>query len=68
MNPKTIVAAVVIFIWVISAVKTVIPNSNASKACLLGYKAACSFTPLSTTFCIIGAVATFVVAKRLMVI
>jgi hypothetical protein len=68
MNAKTIIAAVVIFIWVISAIKTVIPNAAASKACLLGYKATCSFTPISTAICIIGAVVTFAVAKRLMVI
>ena len=68
MNAKTIIAAVVIFIWAISAIKTVIPNADASKACLIGYKASCSFTPVSTAICIIGAVVTFVVAKRLMVI
>ena len=68
MNTKTVVAAVVIFIWVICAIKTVIPNADASKACLLGYKAACSFTPVSTAICIIGAVVTFIVAKRLMLI
>ncbi len=68
MNLKTIIAAVVIFIWVIAAIKTVIPNANASKACIIGYKATCSFTPVSTVICIIGAVVTFIVAKRLMVI
>jgi hypothetical protein len=68
MNPKTIIAAVVIFIWAISAIKTVIPNADASKACLIGYKATCSFTPVSTAICIIGVVVTFVVAKRLMIL
>ena len=68
MDTKTVVVTVVIFIWVISAVKTLIPNADVSKACLLGYKAGCSFTPISTAICIIGAVVTFVVAKRLMVI
>ena len=68
MNTQTIVAAFVMFIWVICAVKTVIPNVDASKACLLGYKATCSFTPVSTVICIVGAVVTFVVAKRLMLI
>ena len=67
MNNK-IVAAVVIFIWIICAIKTVIPNADASKACILGYKAACSFVPVSTTICILGAAVTFVVAKRLMII
>jgi hypothetical protein len=68
MDTKTVVAAVVIFIWFICAVKTVIPNADVSKACIIGYKAGCSFTPISTAICIIGAVVTFVVAKRLMVI
>jgi hypothetical protein len=30
------------------AVLTLIPREAASKACLLGYKALCSFTPIST--------------------
>jgi hypothetical protein len=68
MEIKTVIVAVVIFIWVISAIKTVIPNADVSKACIIGYKASCSFTPISTAICIIGAVVTFVVAKRLMVI
>ena len=30
------------------AVLTLIPRAAASKACLLGYKSLCSFTPIST--------------------
>jgi hypothetical protein len=30
------------------AILTLIPREAASKACLLGYKALCSFTPIST--------------------
>ena len=30
------------------AVLTLIPSAAASKACLLGYKAHCSFSPIST--------------------
>ena len=30
------------------AVVTLIPMASASKACLLGYEALCSFTPIST--------------------
>jgi hypothetical protein len=67
MNSK-IVAIVVIALWVICAVKTVIPNAEASKVCKLGYYAACSFTPISTVLCLIGAAVTFVVAKRLMIL
>ncbi len=68
ITAQNLVFVAMIIIWAIAAIKTVIPNSNASKACLLGYKAACSFTPISTAICIIGAVITFVVAKRMMVI
>jgi hypothetical protein len=40
---------------VISAVITVIPDSSASKTSILGYKAHCSFTPISTIILIISA-------------
>ena len=33
---------------IVSAVITTIPDSNASKACAIGYKAHCSFVPYST--------------------
>jgi hypothetical protein len=66
MDPKTLAVAVVIFLLVILAIKTVIPNADVSKVCRLGYKAACSFTPISTAILIIAAVIVFVVAKRLM--
>jgi hypothetical protein len=32
----------------ISAIWTLIPDSSASKECMLGYLAHCSFTPIST--------------------
>ena len=64
MKTLTIVAVVVIIILSIAAVKTVIPNAEASKPCLLGYKAACSFVPISTAILIIAAIVTFVVARR----
>jgi hypothetical protein len=63
MQTLGIVAVVVIVILSIAAVKTVIPNAKASKPCLLGYKATCSFTPISTAILIIAAIVTFVVAK-----
>ena len=64
MQTLGIVAVVVIVILSICAVKTVIPNEEASKPCLLGYKAACSFTPISTAILVIVAIVTFVVAKN----
>lgn len=42
---------------VVSTVITIIPDSSASKACMLGYKAHCSFTPVSTIILAIMAVA-----------
>ena len=63
MQTLGIVAVIVIVILGIAAVKTVIPNEEASKPCLIGYKAACSFTPISTVIVIIAAVGTFFVAK-----
>jgi len=63
---KIFLAAVIIILG-IAAVKTVIPNSNASKPCLLGYKATCSFVPISTVILILVAIAVFVAAKRIIV-
>jgi hypothetical protein len=68
MNALTVVPFFIIIVLNIAAVKTVIPNLNASKLCLLGYRATCSFTPLSTAFLVIAAIATFVIAKRLYLI
>jgi hypothetical protein len=64
MQTLAIIAVAVIIILSIAAIKTVIPNAEASKPCLLGYKAACSFTPISTIILIIAAICVFVVAKR----
>jgi hypothetical protein len=54
---------VVIVILSIAAVKTLIPNSEASKPCLLEYKATCSFTPISTIILIAAAIIIFFVSK-----
>ena len=37
---------------VLAAISTVIPQSSADEPCKLGYKAHCSFTPISTLLCI----------------
>jgi hypothetical protein len=65
MNAVTIVFAIVIFALSIAAIKTMIPNSNASKPCLIGYKAVCSFTPISTIILVVADIAVFLVAKQL---
>jgi hypothetical protein len=64
MQTLRIVAIAVVVILSIAAVKTVIPNAEASKACLLGYKAACSFAPISTAILAVAAVAAFVLARN----
>jgi hypothetical protein len=63
MQTLAIIAVAVIVILSIAAVKTVIPNEKASKPCLIGYKATCSFTPISTVILVITAIGVFVVAK-----
>lgn len=68
MQTQTIVVVAVIIILSIAAIKTVIPNAQASKPCLLGYRATCSFTPISTAILIFAAIITFLVARRLAVI
>ncbi len=63
MEALKIIIYVVIIILSIAAIKTVIPNGNASKPCLLGFKATCSFTPISTIIIVVAAVALFFVSK-----
>lgn len=63
MQAITIVVYFVLFILVIATVKTLIPNQKASKPCLLGYKAACSFAPFSTIILIAIAIGIFLITK-----
>ena len=53
-----------IAVWILAAVKTVIPFPFVSKACVLGYKSGCSFAPISTVILVFAAVITYVLAKR----
>jgi len=50
-------------IFVVLGIVTLIP-AEASKPCLLGYEAHCSFTPISTIICWIVAAIFYVVGKR----
>ena len=63
--PSTIeiVVYVVMAILVIAAIKTALPEANASKPCLLGYKALCSFTPISTIILVVAAIGLFYVSR-----
>jgi hypothetical protein len=49
----------------IAAISTLIPAAGVSKACLLGYKAHCTFTPISTIICVLLAGASCVIRKRM---
>jgi hypothetical protein len=64
MQALKIVAIAAIVILSLAAVKTVIPNEDVSKPCLLGYKAACSFTPISTVILAVAAIGTFVISRN----
>ena len=52
--------------WIYAAVLTAMPSEKASKLCLLGYKAHCSFTPISTIICIIAALITIYPAMKVL--
>ncbi len=47
------------------AILTTIPYPNASKVCILGYKAHCSFTPYATIICLVIAGIFCVIRARL---
>jgi hypothetical protein len=64
MQTLRIIAIAVVVILGIAAVKTVVPNAEASKPCLLGYKAVCSFAPISTAILAAAAVGAFVLARN----
>lgn len=64
MQALKIVAIAAIVILSLAAVKTAIPNEEASKQCLLGYKAACSFTPISTLILAVAAIGTFFISRN----
>ena len=59
----TLLALTILF--ALGAVLTIMPISYAYRECMLGYKAHCTLTPISTILCVISAVITFVVGQRL---
>lgn len=54
-------------LFTLLAVLTIIPLDSASKDCLLGYKALCSFTPISTLLCLVPAGIVCFIRKRFFV-
>ncbi len=65
MEALKIIVYVAIIILSIATVKTALPNADASKPCLLGYKAACSFTPISTIILAAVAVVLFFLSAKI---
>lgn len=55
---------IIIVALVLSAIKTIIPFPYVSKACMLGYKAGCSFTPISTIILVVATIIVYVIGKR----
>jgi len=55
---------VLTIIITLAAVLTIIPNASISKECLLGYKALCSFTPISTILLLIAVAIICSIRKR----
>ena len=50
---KSPIHLIFIFVYLILIVFTLIPRAAASKECILGYKALCSFTPISTAILLV---------------
>jgi len=59
---------VLTIIFTISALSTIIPYEHANKLSMLGYKAHCSFTPISTIICIVLAGLSCFFRKRFFVV
>ncbi len=54
-------------VFTLAALSTIIPSESASKICMIGYKAHCTYTPISTIICIIPAGITCFIRKRFFV-
>jgi len=50
----------------LAALSTLLPTPGIHKACLLGYMAHCSFTPISTILCLLLAAVVCFTRKRLL--
>jgi hypothetical protein len=51
-------------LFTLAGIITTIPAESASKECLLGYKAHCSFTPIGTIICFLLAGLVCIIRKR----
>ena len=55
---------ILIVALVLATIKTIIPFPYVSKPCMLGYKAGCSFTPISTAILVVMIAIVYVAAKK----
>jgi len=51
-------------IFTLAAISTLIPIQAASGECMIGYKAHCTYTPISTAVCLALAAACCVIRRR----
>lgn len=51
-QPMYTVFLVLTILSTLAAISTLIPHPSASRECILGYKAHCSFAPISTVLCL----------------
>ncbi len=58
------VLLILTIVFVLAAISTVIPQTSAEEPCKFGYKAHCSFTPISTLICFALAGITCLIRKR----
>ena len=64
-NNKIPVHIVFTGVYIVLALVTALPTGTASKDCLLGYNALCSFTPISTIiFLALGGLHIFLQYKK----
>ena len=54
---------IIFYIVLVLGLLTLVPSPGAGKACLLGYKAKCSFAPISTLIMLMGAAILFTIRQ-----
>ena len=51
-------------IFTLATISSLVPQASASKPCMLGYYAHCTFTPISTIICLLLAALACVIRKK----
>ncbi|MGJ8455699.1 hypothetical protein ACSFC1_10375 [Pseudothermotoga sp. U03pept] len=55
---------IMFIVWIGLGVWTLLPIPGASKPCLIGYYAHCTFTPISTVMCFVAAAIVYWRGRR----